>query len=144
MRAILSTTVPLFVLFLFAFPVTSHAGTLRIMPLGDSITAGEHYGFPAFGVRTGYRKPLYELMAANGYDVDFVGSLCWGFDITPPFDFDHEGHPGWTASQIANNVYPWLEQNPPDIILAHVGTNGLNVHNDGKQDLCDRIRKRCP
>lgn len=109
---------------------TTIARTVRIMPLGDSITAGEHYGRPAFGERTGYRKPLYELLRANTYDVNFVGSLNWGFNVTPSFDCDHEGHPGWTASQIASNVYRWLEQNPPDIILAHVGTNGLSVNND--------------
>jgi hypothetical protein len=102
---------------------------IRIMPLGDSITAGEHYGYPAFGERTGYRKHLYELLEANAYDVNFVGSLNWGYDITPAFDCDHEGHPGWAASQIASNVYRWLEQNPADIILAHVGTNGLRVNN---------------
>ncbi len=106
------------------------ARVLRIMPLGDSITAGEHYGAPAFGERTGYRKCLYELLIADEYDVNFVGSLNWGFNAVPSFDCDHEGHPGWTASQIASNVYRWLEQNPPDIVLAHVGTNGLSVNND--------------
>ena len=102
---------------------------IRIMPLGDSITAGEHYGYPTYGERTGYRKPLYDLLVADGYDVDFVGSLNWGYDITPAFDCDHEGHPGWTAKQIAVNVYGWLQLNPADIILAHVGTNGLKVGN---------------
>jgi hypothetical protein len=110
-------------------PATALARVIRIMPLGDSITAGEHYGYPAFGERTGYRKPLYELLTANAYDVNFVGSLNWGFAVTPSFDCDHEGHPGWTAGQIASNVYRWLEQNPPDVILAHVGTNGLSVNN---------------
>lgn len=112
-------------------PATTLARVVRIMPLGDSITAGEHYGYPPFGERTGYRKPLYELLTAAAYDVNFVGSLDWGFDVTPSFDCDHEGHPGWTAGQIASNVYRWLEQNPPDIVLAHVGTNGLNVNNVG-------------
>jgi len=102
---------------------------IRIMPLGDSITAGEHYGYPSYGERTGYRKPLYDLLIGNAYDVDFVGSLNWGYDIVPAFDCDHEGHPAWAASQIANNVYGWLQQNPADIILAHVGTNGLSVNN---------------
>ena len=108
---------------------TTIAQAVRIMPLGDSITAGEHYGFPANGERAGYRKPLYELLVANNNDVDFVGSLNWGYDITPAFDCDHEGHPGWAASTIATNVYGWLEQNPADIILAHVGTNGLSADN---------------
>jgi len=108
---------------------TTIADVVRIMPLGDSITAGEHYGYPSYGERTGYRKPLYELLIGNAYTVDFVGSLNWGYDITPAFDCDHEGHPGWTAKQIATNVYGWLQQNPADIILAHVGTNGLNVNN---------------
>jgi len=107
----------------------AHEQTIRIMPLGDSITAGEHYGYPAFGERTGYRKPLYELLVASAYDVNFVGSVHWGFDITPPFDCDHEAWPGKTAGWIADGVYQWLVQNPPDIILAHVGTNGLNANN---------------
>jgi hypothetical protein len=105
------------------------AEEIKIMPLGDSITAGEHYGYPSYGERTGYRKHLYELMVANKYDVNFVGSLNWGYDITPAFDCDHEGHPGWSAKQIASSVYGWLVLNPPDIILAHVGTNGLSVNN---------------
>ena len=100
------------------------------MPLGDSITAGEHYGYPTNGERIGYRKHLYELLIEYAYDVNFVGSLNWGFDVTPAFDCDHEGHPGWRADRIAANIYQWLEQNPPDIILAHVGTNGLSVNND--------------
>jgi hypothetical protein len=102
---------------------------IRIMPLGDSITAGEHYGYPSYGERTGYRKHLYELLEANAYDVDFVGSVNWGFDVIPPFDCDHEGWPGKTAAFIANGIYQWLQQNPADVILAHVGTNGLSVDN---------------
>lgn len=130
MRTIFTTTIPLFVLSLIVSPLSIHGKTIRIMPLGDSITAGEHYHYPTDGERTGYRKPLYELMVAKAYDVNFVGSLHWGFDMTPPFDCDHEGHPGWKADRIADNVYQWLEQNPPDIILAHVGTNGLSADND--------------
>ena len=29
-----------------------HEQIIRIMPLGDSITAGEHSGFPTYGERT--------------------------------------------------------------------------------------------
>ncbi len=116
-------------LLILLISTTTIAQVVRIMPLGDSITAGEHYGYPTYGERTGYRKHLYELLVANAYDVNFVGSLNWGFDLIPSFDCDHEGHPGWTASQIASNVYQWLQQNPADIILAHVGTNGLSVDN---------------
>jgi hypothetical protein len=108
----------------------SNGKTIRIMPLGDSITAGEHYGYPTNSERTGYRKHLYELLIANAYDVDFVGSQNSGSDIIPPFDCDHEGYPGWRADRIAANIYQWLRQNPPDIILAHVGTNGLSVNNN--------------
>ena len=127
MRAIFTTTISLFVLSLIVYPLSIHGETIMIMPLGDSITAGEHYGYPTNGERIGYRKHLYELMVADGYDVNFVGSLNWGFDVTPAFDCDHEGHPGWTASSITSNTYGWLVQNPPDIILAHVGTNGLSA-----------------
>lgn len=129
MRVISTTTLLFLVLSLIVSPISIHARTIRIMPLGDSITAGEHYGYPANDERTGYRKRLYELMMANAYDVNFVGSQYSGHDVAPVFDCDHEGHPAWTAGQIAQNIYTWLTQNPADIILAHVGTNGLSAGN---------------
>lgn len=108
-----------------------------IMPLGDSITQGTVDGsVPPAGTRVGFRKPLYDLLKASGYAFDLVGSRNDGFDV-PDFDFDHEGWGGWTAYEIAwgktgyptDGVRKWLEDNPADIILLHIGTNNLNPAN---------------
>ena len=41
---------------------------IKIMPVGDYITAGEHYGYPTLEERTGYRKELYEMLTNSGYN----------------------------------------------------------------------------
>jgi lysophospholipase L1-like esterase len=92
---------------------------IRIMPLGDSIT----YGTSSTGT-VGYRRPLYQLLTGSGYSVDFVGSQTTGF----PEDFDrnHEGHSGWRADQIRDNITGWLNSTPADVILLHIGTNDIS------------------
>jgi lysophospholipase L1-like esterase len=60
-------------------------GTLRIMPMGDSITQG-------FKVPGGYRRPLYDILTGMGATVDYVGRFRQPGDPTP--DGDHWGRPG--------------------------------------------------
>ena len=119
-RKLLVLVAVLVILGSIVFVVVSKAddsaanGTIRIMPLGNSIT----YGYPG---DEGYRKDLYLDLVDAGYDVDFVGSLSDGVG----FDSDHEGHIGWYTAQIRNYVYGWLVTNPADVILLHVGTNNI-------------------
>jgi uncharacterized repeat protein (TIGR02543 family) len=126
---------------------------IRVMPLGDSITYDNESGDTRpEGDRTGYRSHLWWALQAAGYtNVDFVGSREAGYDIEPPFDPDNEGWPGWTDNQIAANIYNngganWLEmaandldQGPVDVILLHIGTNGLNESPDDVEDILDEI-----
>ena len=94
------------------------ACSYRVMLLGDSITQGDGSTDVA-----GYRKYLYNMLVVQGgYNVDFVGSLE---DGPTNFDNRHEGHPGWSAAQIAEETYWWLKNNPADIVLLHAGTNGV-------------------
>jgi hypothetical protein len=99
-----------------------------IMPLGDSITDGEFgHEKPPVDERVGYRRKLYNDLAVAGFNVDFVGSLQGGLSANPPVaDSDHEGHDGYTANQIAQNVRFWLTLNPAGIVLLHVGTNNID------------------
>jgi lysophospholipase L1-like esterase len=101
---------------------------VRIMPLGDSITVGNASGaVPDDAAHwVSYRKDLWESLDAAGYSVDFVGGETHGDAFDPPFDSDHEGHGGWTDSQIRDSVIGFLTANPADVVLLHIGTNGLD------------------
>ncbi|NLG71742.1 MAG: hypothetical protein GX495_06855 [Chloroflexi bacterium] len=112
------------------------ACTVRIMPLGDSITKGTGTcSDPAGQDCTGYREPLYDLLVNAGYAVDFVGSLGAEFQSSRDFDTGHEGHGGKTAHHIRNVLYNGYNAFPgqflissaqPDIVLLHVGTNDIS------------------
>lgn len=91
---------------------------VRVMPLGDSITDG-------FPTRNGYRATLYNALTNAGYAVDFVGTQYKGNFADP----DHEGHNGWRADQIRDNVYGWLTTNPARVVLLHIGTNDISLGN---------------
>jgi lysophospholipase L1-like esterase len=102
---------------------------IRIMPLGDSITKG--FGFcslpdPILNC-TGYREDLWNSLKAGGYSVDFVGSLGSTYQSQYTYDNDHEGHGGKTADWLIDRVYGsteyFLQDNPADIVLLHIGTN---------------------
>ncbi|WP_347838407.1 SGNH/GDSL hydrolase family protein [uncultured Draconibacterium sp.] len=116
------------IIFTLLIVASAKAGdTIRIMPVGNSITAGEHYGFPALEDRTGYRKPLYEMLTKAGYLVDFVGSQKHGIrpkDHKDWFDWNNEAYPGWKIPDIAKKLDTALQVYSPDILLIHVGTNG--------------------
>jgi len=132
-------------LFFLLIVSSSLAGdTIRIMPVGNSITAGEHYGFPALEERTGYRKSLYEMLVKAGYHVDFVGSQNHG--IRPKtcnnwYDWNCEAYPGWRIPEIAGKLEIALETYQPDILLVHVGTNGKDWNDKPGQvsDMLDMI-----
>ena len=112
----------------------------RIMPLGDSLTAG---GGADPNAQQSYRGHLYNTLRAAGYSIDFVGS-----DATPTLtggDADNEGHGGYTigpdSSQyctraatrelqcqpqhfnLADNIDGWLAAAKPDVVLLLVGVN---------------------
>jgi lysophospholipase L1-like esterase len=100
-------------------PLGSAAGRrIRIMPLGDSITAGAGSAH-----EDGYRADLYRMLTGAGWDVDFVGSQHSGGGP----DDDHEGHSGWTMTQLARRLHRWLIAYRPDVVVLHAGTNDLRT-----------------
>lgn len=110
-------------LFLLLSFTTLHA-TIKIMPLGDSITWDwYYYDSRDDSERHGYRNHLWYALQDAKYDVDFVGTQSNGSAITPSFDGNNEGYTGYTTYQIADLVYSKLQQTSPDIILLHIGTN---------------------
>jgi lysophospholipase L1-like esterase len=92
-------------------------GKLRVMPLGDSITAGVESSSGA-----GYRAPLYESLHRATGGVEFVGSMRSGRAGDP----HHEGHPGWTIDQIEKIAACSVPSNRPNVVLLHAGTNDVN------------------
>lgn len=96
-----------------------YAQTVKIMPLGNSLTAGmTDAGSDPIG---GFRDDLYTMLTTEGIVFDFVGSLAHGTG----FDANHEGHPGWTVSQINAQLNTWLTTYNPDIVLFEGGTNDV-------------------
>ena len=122
---------------------SSARAQLRIMPLGDSITAG--VGSPQLG---GYRLPLWDALQWFGWDAEFVGSQSDG----PPRlgSKANEGHGGYRIDQIAAGVDQWLETYQPEVILLLIGTNDclqdyqFATVRQRMEDLIDRILHRRP
>ena len=112
----------LIVFGILAILVPASEAIIRIMPLGDSITRG----FTGSSDQTGYRRELDLTLTGEGYSIDFVGSLIEPIGLPNDFDKDHEGHSGFTSSEIAANVYDYLTANPADIVLLHIGTNDID------------------
>jgi lysophospholipase L1-like esterase len=117
--------------------------SVRIMPLGDSITAG----IGSIG-RGGYRVTLWNDCKAVGWNIDFVGSQQSGPDSLP--ERSDEGHPGWRIDQLSRYVVGWLKTYQPQIILLHIGTNdiiqdhSLNTAPDRLSNLINQITTTLP
>ena len=121
-------------LFVCASGVITVTATVKIMPLGDSITKGsvmteEQAKHPT------YRYWLWNDLKKGGYDVDFVGS--WRMPNFPnvSFDQDNEGHGGYTSDEILHGVpndrwepgylSDWIRGYDYDMVLLLVGTNDV-------------------
>jgi lysophospholipase L1-like esterase len=109
----------LLAVLLTALSVTaaSAAAPVKVMALGDSITAAPGC----------WRAIMWQRLQANGYtNVDMVGTQT-GDGCGFPYDSNHEGHSGFTATGIANQnqLPPWLAATTPDIVLMHLGTNDV-------------------
>ncbi len=63
------------------------------------------------------------MLKARNLDVNFVGSANSGQDGFP--DKDHEGHNGFTTSDILSFIPDWAKSAKPDLVLLMVGTNDV-------------------
>ncbi|HEX6521183.1 MAG TPA: hypothetical protein VF070_14430, partial [Streptosporangiaceae bacterium] len=95
------------------------AAPVRIMPLGDSITAAPGC----------WRAILWHDLQTAGYtNINFVGSVPdGGCNYGYTYDGDNEGHSGMSATGlVSQNLLPgWLAAASPDIVLMHLGTNDM-------------------
>jgi hypothetical protein len=126
---------------LYVYPV-------NIMPLGDSITFDNRENESSesgrdVGLRGAYRYDLWRSLTGNFYWFDFVGNRQAGGKIDPAFDPDNAGFPGitpWDLLYLLQSSInrtpepdrpeggrgPYLGHFPSDVILLHIGTNGLD------------------
>lgn len=139
------------VIGLFMVTLAFSQSPLKIMPLGNSITFDSNIADisnPRYaGERISYRYKLYQLLTEEGYTFDFVGNRNTGFFYFP--DGDNAGFPGIETGGLLNliktgynNVEKKYEISPyprnylaaylPDIILLHIGTNGLQDASDAE------------
>ncbi|OLN87895.1 hypothetical protein CCHL11_00163 [Colletotrichum chlorophyti] len=88
--------------------------SLRIMPLGASITHGEKSSDG-----NGYRERLLELLVADGNPVDYVGFNPNGTMADP----DNEGWPGYRISQVLDKAKISVPVTLPNLVLINAGTN---------------------
>lgn len=104
--------------------VSAAPAPIKIMPLGDSITAGDGDG--------GYRCSLRDKLAQAGFAVDMAGTMVSGSCT----DNQNEGHGGFTIGPGASvaddwsdghgNIYDNIESylaTDPDVILMLIGVN---------------------
>lgn len=100
--------------------ITPPGDTVRILPLGDSITRGKN-------THWSYRRDLEAALAGAGCSFDFVGSQSGPTTGpgAPLNDRDNEGHSGLRTDEIRARLSNWLPGNEHDWALIHAGTNDV-------------------
>jgi lysophospholipase L1-like esterase len=131
-----STALALSILFLWTFAAQAD---FTIMPLGASVTEGLGNGDTLQFLPGGYRTRLYSDLHGAGYSFSFVGTQTTNPSptLSQAGQTHHEGHSGYTITQIANNLdgddnsggnnrgFWFHKPAPPDIILLHIGGNEI-------------------
>ena len=105
---------------------------LRVMPLGDSITAGV-----GSSTGDGYRWDLarYIVEVQQIYTATWVGSQASGQQSNP----HHEGHSGWTIADLSTGIDSWIATYQPDVVLLHAGVNDARQGADA-QTMANRMQ----
>ena len=106
---------------------------LKVLALGDSITfgCGSDAAAPDWfaccnSLSGGYRAPLWAALNGSAINASIlmVGTESNGPSWVPAEQRAHEGHPGWTITQI-RGLQPKWEQLTPDVVLLMAGTNDV-------------------
>lgn len=122
------------------------AAPIRILPLGDSLTAGQASS-ETIGA---YRPELARILAESGYQVDYLGTLHDEVNPALP-DADHQGVNSARCDQLLSGLDGWLDVLPdPDVVLVLAGTNDFWQGGDlatvlaRYEALIRSVSSRCP
>ena len=146
------------ILLLLALVTQLSAAPVKIMPMGDSITAG-YTDNPEWKVpfEYGYRSRLYTLLTKAGYDFQFVGGSSEPFnnvfgdpthdgrvapelDLRPLMQNGHRGYAGKDIGFFNSNAASFIGADQPDVILLMIGLNGISASSPAQLDsLVDTI-----
>lgn len=85
-------------------------------PSGDNSSTSIDYGYSTVVGPS-------SIWLNDNLDINFVGGFYHGYSGT--FDQTHEGNSGQPAEYIQSNVNSFLNANPADIVLLHIGTNDI-------------------
>ncbi|MFF3504952.1 FG-GAP-like repeat-containing protein [Streptomyces sp. NPDC003247] len=97
-------------------PPPTNATSVRLLPVGDSIT----YGVGSTD-GNGYRKLLWDALDAQGLEPDFIGCNASG-DMPDP---EHEGNRGHLIAQMANPAVRDATSMRPNVVTLMAGTNDV-------------------
>jgi len=120
------------------------SGSLKILPLGDSIT----WGYAEHDNIGGYRGRFWQLMTNEGYTVVMQGPGSAG----PSWlgSKNHAGYSGAKIHEVESNISPYLAGYNPRVVLLLCGANDiLNNYNlatapDRIASFIDNIHSNCP
>lgn len=152
-----------FILFALTAQLSAIAAPVKIMPVGDSITAG-YTSNPKWKVpfNFGYRSRLYTLLTKAGYEFQFVGesqepfnnkfgdpthggTVAPALDLRPLRQDGHRGYGGASIDFLKGQIAKFIAADKPDIILLMIGINGIRPDSPAQLDaLVDTIYKTKP
>jgi lysophospholipase L1-like esterase len=120
--------------------ISTAAESIRIMPLGDSITAG-YTDNPTWNVPFGfgYRSGLYTRLTDANCPFQYVGGSqepwngAFGVpktvaspDLRTVSEDFHRGYGGVDATFLSSNIGNWLSSDVPDVVLLMIGINSIS------------------
>ena len=95
---------------------------LRVLALGDSITAGGFNSLGTWKVGPGYRWDLFQMQSWICAPLEFVGRLTDGPNAPTQH---HEGHSGKRVDEIHEIIRGQVAKLRPDVILLMAGANDI-------------------
>jgi len=96
-------------------PWPARAAALRVMALGDSLTAGAGSTH-----RAGYRLGFWERLQEEGWEVDMVGGKADGPET---LDNRHQGYAPGALHDLSALAYDKVRAYEPDVVLVLAGTD---------------------